>query len=42
MQQLTLAMANGFEKYSRSTREAAFLRQMDTLVPWEAFCALIV
>jgi transposase, IS5 family len=41
MQQLTLAMANGFEKHNRSTRKAAFLQQMDTLVPWEAFCALI-
>jgi IS5 family transposase len=41
MKQMTLAAAQGFEKYSRTTRKAAFLERMQALVPWGEFCALI-
>ena len=41
MRQLTPAMANGFEKHSRVTREGTFLAKMDKLAPRKAFCALI-
>jgi IS5 family transposase len=38
MKQQTLA---GFEKYSKTTRRAQFLAQMDQVVPWSRLCALI-
>ncbi len=42
MKQTTLAMMNsGFELHSKTTRRAAFLARMETLVPWAEFCALI-
>ena len=42
MKQTTLAMKNsGFELHSKTTRRAAFLARMETLVPWAEFCALI-
>jgi IS5 family transposase len=42
MKQATLAMMNiGFELHSKTTKRAAFLSRMETLVPWKEFCALI-
>lgn len=41
MKQMTLAAGTGFEKHGRATRKAEFLAQMETLVPWAEFCALI-
>ena len=40
MKQLTLATV-GFERYARTTRRAAFLAEMERVVPWPALCALI-
>ena len=40
MKQLTLAAA-GFERYAKTTRRAAFLAEMERVVPWSALCALI-
>ena len=40
MRQLTLATA-GFERYGKTTRRAAFLAEMERVVPWPALCALI-
>ncbi len=40
MRQLTLATA-GFEFFGKSTRRAAFLGEMDQVVPWQELCALI-
>src|SRR5215470_1803464 len=40
MKQLTLAMA-GFERYAKTTRRAAFLGEMERVVPWSALCGLI-
>ena len=40
MKQLTLA-AVGFERYARTTRRAAFLAEMERVVPWPALCAQI-
>jgi IS5 family transposase len=37
---LTLA-AVGFERYAKTTRRAAFLAEMERVVPWSALCALI-
>jgi len=34
-------MANGFERYSKKTRRAEFLEEMEQVVPWEKLCALI-
>ncbi len=42
MKQATLAMMNsGFERHGKTTKRAAFLARMETLVPWAEFCALI-
>src|SRR5271167_3236590 len=41
MKQRTLAMMNGFERYSKKTRRAAFLEEMEQVVPWAELCALI-
>ena len=41
MKQMTLATGTGFEKHSRPTRKAAFLAEMETLIPWAEFCELI-
>lgn len=38
--QMTLA-SSGFEKYTKTTRRAQFLAQMDRIVPWAELCALI-
>jgi IS5 family transposase len=40
MRQITLATA-GFERYAKTTRRAAFLAEMDRIVPWRRLCALI-
>lgn len=34
-------MMNGFERYTKKTRRAAFLEEMDQVVPWRELCALI-
>ena len=40
-QQRTLAMANDFERYTKKTRRALFLEQMEQVVPWQKLGALI-
>src|SRR5579859_441935 len=40
MKQKTLATL-GFDKYTKTTRRAAFLGEMDRVVPWSELCALI-
>jgi len=40
MRQLSLATA-GFERYARTTRRAAFLAEMERVVPWPALCAVV-
>jgi IS5 family transposase len=40
MKQLTLATV-GFERYAKTTRRAAFLAEMERVVPWSVLCALI-
>ncbi|OLD37011.1 MAG: IS5 family transposase [Armatimonadetes bacterium 13_1_40CM_3_65_7] len=37
----TLAMMTGFERYSKKTRRALFLEEMEKVVPWAKLCALI-
>ena len=45
MKQQTLAVASeegsGFEQYRKLTRRDAFLKTMDTIVPWAALCEVI-
>lgn len=41
MKQATLAMTNGFERYSKKTRRTLFLEEMEQVVPWSELCALI-
>src|SRR5450755_1046245 len=41
MKQRTLAMTTGFERYSKKTRRALFLEEMEQVVPWAGLCALI-
>src|SRR3970282_2343643 len=40
MKQMTLS-AGSFDRHSKITRRAAFLADMDRVVPWAALCALI-
>ena len=40
MKQTTFA-SSGFERYAKPTRRAAFLAEMDRVVPWGELCALI-
>lgn len=40
MRQLTLATA-GFERYAKTTRRAAFLTEMEKVVPWRELCAVV-
>jgi IS5 family transposase len=40
MKELTLATV-GFERYAKTTRRAAFLAEMERVVPWPALCALV-
>src|SRR5271154_216301 len=39
-EQMTFA-STGFERFSRPTKRAAFLAEMDAIVPWKRLCALI-
>jgi transposase, IS5 family len=39
--QRTLAMMTGFERYTKKTRRAVFLEEMNQVVPWGELCALI-
>src|SRR6202035_3834150 len=39
-QQRTLAMMTGFERYTKKTRRAIFLEEMEQVVPWRELCAL--
>jgi IS5 family transposase len=41
MKQRTLAMMTGFERYTKKTRRAAFLEEMEQVVPWAELCSLI-
>src|SRR5271166_6652043 len=41
MRQRTLAMTTGFERYSKKTRRAAFLEEMEQVAPWSALCLLV-
>src|ERR1035437_8623829 len=41
MKQQTLAMANGFERYTKKTRRTLFLEEMEQVVPWAELCGLI-
>ena len=40
MKQMTLT-TDGFQKYNKRTRRAAFLADMARIVPWSELCALI-
>src|SRR2546427_13006602 len=40
-QQRTLAMMTGFERYTKKTRRAIFLEEMEQVVPWGKLCGLI-
>src|SRR5450755_1645797 len=41
MRQRTLAMMTGFEQYTRKTRRALFLEEMEQVVPWRELCGLV-
>src|SRR2546425_11781315 len=41
MKQRTLAMMTGFEQYTRKTRRAIFLEEMEQVVPWGELCELV-
>src|SRR5580693_8016675 len=41
MKQRTLAMMTGFEQYTRKTRRALFLEEMEQVVPWRELCVLV-
>jgi hypothetical protein len=34
-------MTTGFERYGKKTRRAAFLEEMEQVVPWSALCLLV-
>jgi IS5 family transposase len=40
-EQGTLAMMTGFERYTKKTRRAIFLEEMEQVVPWGKLCARI-
>src|SRR2546427_12459741 len=40
-QQRTLAMMTGFERYTKKTRRAIFLEEMEQVVPWRELCVLV-
>jgi len=40
MKQMTLS-ASGFDRYGKTTRRAAFLAEMERVVPWRELCGLI-
>src|SRR6266566_8820564 len=39
--QRTLAMMTGFERYTKKTRRAMFLEEMEQVVPWTKLCGLV-
>jgi transposase, IS5 family len=39
--QRTLAMMTGFERYTKKTRRAIFLEEMEQVVPWAKLCGLM-
>lgn len=39
MKQMTPAMVNGFEPYSKKTRRELFLEEIERVVPWSQLCA---
>lgn len=41
MHQRTLATMTGFERYTKRTRRAMFLEEMEQVVPWAKLCVLI-
>src|SRR2546425_10248798 len=41
MKQRTVAMMTGLEQYTRKTRRAIFLEEMEQVVPWGELCALV-
>ncbi len=41
MTQRTLAMTTGFERYSKKTRRAEFLEEMELVVPWAELVSLV-
>lgn len=41
MRQQTLAMTTGFERYTKKTRRAQFLEEMEQVVPWRELTAVI-
>src|SRR5436309_13012035 len=41
MKQRTLAMMTGSEQYTRKTRRAIFLEEMEQVVPWRELSALV-
>jgi hypothetical protein len=41
MKHRTLAMTTGFEEYTKKTRRAQFLEEMEQVVPWVELCALV-
>ena len=41
MKQRTLAMMTGFERYTKKTRRAQFLEEMEQVVPWDELVSLI-
>src|ERR1700692_4307909 len=41
MRQQTLAMTTGFERYSKKTKRALFLEEMEQVVPWGELCSLV-
>ena len=41
MKQRTLAMMSGFERYTKKTKRALLLEEMEQAVPWRELCALI-
>src|SRR5207247_3364811 len=41
MKQRSLAVMTGFEQYTRKTRRAIFLEEMEQVVPWGELCALV-
>ena len=40
LKQTTFSTA-GFDRYTKTTKRAAFLAEMDQVVPWAALCGLV-
>lgn len=39
--QKTLALASGFERYGKTTRRERFLSEMERVVPWSELCEVV-